>query len=231
MDTIALLCQKGGVGKSMTALTLAVAAEQAGKTVVVIDLDPQATACNWSDRREQRQGLTTPVVIDAQPARLANALAKAREQGVDLVLIDTPARSEHASHSAVENADLVLIPCRPQIYDLETIPNSQRLIALAGDKPTVAVLTSVPARGGRADQTRRAIEGMGIPVATAMLGQRAAFGDAAVLGLTVLEYQPHGKAAEESRKLYRYISGVLKKQETGKSSKQEIRKSGNVKLN
>ena len=92
MDTIALLCQKGGVGKSMTAITLAVAAELEGKKAVVIDLDPQATACSWSDRREQRQNLKTPFVTDAQPARLAKALEEARKGGVDLVLIDTPAR-------------------------------------------------------------------------------------------------------------------------------------------
>ena len=217
MNTIALLCQKGGAGKSMTAITLAVAAEQTGKTAVIIDLDPQGTACNWSDRRQQRQGITTPLVIDAQPSRLPNTLAKARERGVDLVLVDTPPRSEQSSHMAVQHADLVLIPCRPQIYDLETLPNSQRLIAIAGGRPTIALLNAVPSRGGRAEQTRKAIQGLGVEVCPPTLGHRAAFGDAAVAGLAVLEFQPRGKAAEESRKLYGYVAAVLRKQETGKS--------------
>ena len=201
----------------MTAITLAVAAEQAGKTAVIIDLDPQGTACNWSDRRQQRQGITTPLVIDAQPSRLPNTLAKARERGVDLVLIDTPPRSEQSSHMAVQHADLVLIPCRPQIYDLETVPNSQRLIAIAGGRPTIALLNAVPSRGGRAEQTRKAIQGLGVQVCPPTLGHRAAFGDAAVAGLAVLEFQPRGKAAEESRKLYGYVVAFLRKQETGKS--------------
>jgi chromosome partitioning protein len=36
---------------------------------MIIDLDPQATACNWGDRRK----LDAPVIVDAQPARLAKS--------------------------------------------------------------------------------------------------------------------------------------------------------------
>ena len=82
MITIALVAQKGGTGKTTLALMLAVAAEQAGRSdgwgpAVVLDIDPQATACKWGDRREA----STPVVIDAQPARLGRALETAAAEG------------------------------------------------------------------------------------------------------------------------------------------------------
>ncbi len=132
MYTIALIAQKGGTGKTTLAVSLAVAAGQVGLKALIFDLDPQATACNWKDRR-QGEG---PVVIDAQPSRLAAALEKCEENGVDFAVIDTPARSEQSALAAAKVADLVLIPCRPQAYDLETIPNTKEILALAGLLPS-----------------------------------------------------------------------------------------------
>ncbi len=205
MQTIALIAQKGGTGKTTLALALAVAAEQAGRRTVVIDLDPQATACNWADRRDA----DTPIVVDAQPTRLPRALEKAMEAGVNLAIIDTPARSEQTALAAAKCANLIIIPCRPQIYDLETVPNSRELITLAGDIPTLVVLIAVPARGARGDQARHALTGFGLAVCPPSLGHRAAFGDAGVRGLVALEHQPLGKAADEIKKVYKYISLFL----------------------
>ena len=205
MYTIAFLAQKGGTGKTTLALSLAVAATRTGLTVLVIDLDPQATACNWSDRRVQ----DTPLVIDAQPGRLPAALEKAKQGGVDLVLIDTPARSEQPALAAAKSADLVLIPCRPQAYDLETIPNTQELIALAGNKPSLALLNAVPPRGDRHEQARTFLDRLAVPVCPYMLGQRAAFSDAGALGLTPLEYDASGRAADEIKQVYKYIRRLL----------------------
>jgi hypothetical protein len=54
------------------------------------------------------------------------------------------------------------------------------------------VLVAVPPRGQRADQARRAIQGLGLRVCPHTLGHRTAWGDASALGLTVGEYQPAG---------------------------------------
>ena len=221
MKTIALIAQKGGTGKTTLTLSLAVAAEQDGKQAVIIDLDPQATACRWSDRRQA----DTPVVVDAQAARLGKALKAAEERGIDLVIVDTPARNADASLEAAKLADLVVLPCRTQIYDLETVPGSRKLVAVAGDTPILVVLNAVPPRGNRAEQTRKAITDFGLPVCSVTLGHRAAFGDAATRGLTALEYQPSGKAADESRKVYRYISNFLTNAQNGKLEHEQTRPS------
>jgi chromosome partitioning protein len=205
MQTIALIAQKGGTGKTTLALSLAVAASAAGRVPLIIDLDPQASACKWGDRRGQE----TPAIIDAQPPRLGNALEKARQAGVDLVLIDTPARIEQAAAEAARLADLVLIPCKPSIYDLETIQTTFDLVQGRAKRPPVVVLNAVPPQGARHEQAAQAIRAMNIAVCPVHIGQRVAFEYAAQLGQSVAEYEPDGKAASEIKHLYKSICRLL----------------------
>ena len=217
MYTVALIAQKGGTGKTTLAVSLAVAAGQVGMTAVIVDLDPQATACNWKDRRKS----DGPVVIDAQPARLAAALAKAAENGVDFAVIDTPARNEQSALAAAKAADLVLIPCRPQAYDLETIPNTKEILALAGNTPVLAILNAVPAIGDRHEQARALLHRLQVPVCPYMLGNRAVFGDAGAVGQAAQEYDPRGKGAAEILQVYKYTLSTLVQLKDKHKPKQE----------
>ncbi|MCY4028459.1 MAG: ParA family protein [Acidobacteria bacterium] len=79
MTTISILSQKGGAGKTSLAINLAGAAETAGQDAVSIDLDPQASAKSWYDRRDKEN----PVVISAQAAALSEVLATAAAHGAD----------------------------------------------------------------------------------------------------------------------------------------------------
>jgi chromosome partitioning protein len=201
MQTLAMIAQKGGTGKTTLALSLAVAAEAAGRSVLVVDLDPQASACKWSDRRSGEM----PSVIDAQPARLAAALAKAEQAGIELAIVDTPARVEQAAAEAAKVADLVLIPCKPSILDLETLRATVELVLGRSRRAPLVILNAVPAQGTRHDQAAEAIIGMGLEVCPAYIGQRVAFEYAAQSGQTVTEYEPEGRAASEIRQLYEAI--------------------------
>ena len=97
MLTIAVIAQKGGVGKTTVALNLAVAAVREGLSVAVLDTDPQASAARWGDSR----GGEPPTVAAAQASRLPILLAAERRKGVDLVLIDTgPANDTSALAAA-----------------------------------------------------------------------------------------------------------------------------------
>ena len=111
MKTISIISQKGGAGKTTIALNLATAAEEAGHSAVVIDLDPQASAKGWHDHRQKE----SPVVISAQASRISDVLVTAREHGADICIIDTAPHSETAALAAARAADLILIPCRPGI--------------------------------------------------------------------------------------------------------------------
>lgn len=208
MKVISILAQKGGSGKTTLATALAVAAQTDGKSVAIIDLDPQATACKWGDRRN-----ADPVIISIQPARLANALATARDNQADLVIIDTPPRAADAAMAAAQSADLILIPCRPTINDLETILTTKSLIGGAGGAARIAViLNAVPPQGTHRQQAEDAIRDMGLPVYPVAFGHRAAFVNAAVIGKSAAEIDPSGKAADEIKHLYKFTCELLNQQ-------------------
>ena len=198
MDVIAIIAQKGGTGKTTLALSMAVAAQRAGRTVAIIDLDPQASASNWGDRRKANQ----PAIVSAQPARLPQILEAAEESGADLIVIDTPPRAEHAAIAAARAAHLVLVPCRPSIFDLETFSTTLDLIAAVGSKPLAAVLNAVPTRGQKRQQAEQALKELDISVCPEVFGARVAFDHANTVGLSAQEYEPASKAAEEIQNVY-----------------------------
>src|SRR4051812_10256439 len=128
MKVLAIISQKGGAGKTTLTLHLAVAAELAGLTAAVIDLDPQPSATGWRDTRTTE----TPAVVSAQAARLTKVLETAAGHGVALAIIDTAPHSESSALAAARAADLILIPCRPAILDLRAIGTTVDLAKLAG---------------------------------------------------------------------------------------------------
>lgn len=196
MKTISIISQKGGAGKTTLALNLAAAAEALGHSTVVIDLDPQASAKGWHDHRNKE----TPVVISSHASRLADVLETARKHGAALCIIDTAPHSETTALAAAKAADLILIPCRPAVFDLRAISSSVDLVQLA-KKPALIVLNAAQPRGTLADQAETAIKAYGIPVAKARITQRAAFVHSLTAGQTVIEFEPEGNAAAEVKAL------------------------------
>lgn len=206
MRTIAIISQKGGAGKTTTAINLAVAAEQAKRATVIIDLDPQASASAWGDSRAQ----STPIIASIQPARLTATLETARTHRAKFAVIDTAPHAESPALAAARAADLVLIPCRPSVLDLRAISASADLAQLAGTR-AIAVLCAVPARGPLAVEAKVAIEAHGLTVAPMQVGHRAAYVHAMTAGEGVLEHAPKSKASTEIQKLFRWAWKEAKK--------------------
>ena len=197
MQVISLVSTKGGAGKTSISAGLAV---ELG--AVLLDLDPQRSACHWSERRE----FDTPVVTAVAPDRLRPVLEAAADQGVSVVVVDTPPRSSAAVLAAARVATLIVVPLRPQILDLETVAKTLELLSGVSPLPeVVAVLVAVPPRGPRIDQAREALQAMGVRVCPHTIGHRAAWGDSIALGLTPGEYQPRARAAAELRRLSDWI--------------------------
>ncbi len=204
MKTIAIVSQKGGSGKTTLALHLAVASAAEGRNTAVIDLDPQASSANWSDRRAAE----LPVVLSAHASRLQHEIQRVCGIGGEMLYVDTAPHSDSAALEAARIADLVLIPCRPAILDLEAITNTLAFIRTTGT-PALVVLNAIAATGQDAVLAEEALSSHDVETCPVRLGRRVAFARALLSGQSAQEYEPFGKAALEVKRLHDFISARL----------------------
>ena len=205
MRTLALINQKGGVGKTTVALHLAAAFWQHGHNTLILDLDPQASAAEWHDARSAEM----PHVESIQPARLAKVVEHAREIATGVLILDTAPHAEATAIEAARCADLVLVPCQPSIMDLRAMRKTIELLKLV-KAPAFAILNGVPAQGAVAEEAAEMIEaGLGLPVCPVRLGDRVAYSRCLISGQTAQEFEPLGKAAREIEQLHTWACEQL----------------------
>ena len=204
MKTVAILSRKGGTGKTTIATNLAIAAEMAGHTTALIDLDPQSSAAKWADNRNG----DTPAVISTHSERLPKILKLASENGATLAILDTAPHTEASALDAARAAEMVVIPCKPALIDLQSIGSTIDVIRLA-KVPARIVFNSVPSRGDLAKQAREAVSIYNVPCAPCELGHRIAFVHAYNAGLTAQEFEPSSKASSEVQALYAYLASEM----------------------
>ena len=207
MKILAVISQKGGVGKTTIATALAVAAELDGESVVLFDLDPQASACFWADRRKATGGGETPVVRDVNYNRLPHVIEAMRTAGCELVILACPPVHRDIADEAIRAADMVLIPTRAEALDIRAMTQTVRLVQQLGKRPSV-VLTFCPPVGAELEQAREIVGKLGADLAPS-IHMRKAFSRAQQDGLTAQEYEPAGKAAQELQELYEYSAIAL----------------------
>jgi chromosome partitioning protein len=146
-------------------------------------------------------------VIAATAQELPRLLGEARKQGAELLIIDTAGRSDVTTAHVAQVADLVLIPCRPSVYDLEASQHTAGQVKRAGTKRAAFVLNAVPARGTRGQEACDALEAL-FPVSPVELHHLVAYADALNDGRSVEELEPSGKAAGEIRALFEWLAAL-----------------------
>lgn len=204
MQVITIAMQKGGVGKSTLARSLAVAAARDGLSVLIIDMDAQQSVSQWAERREEDM----PVVEFSTENELPKKL-KLANGAADLVVIDTPPARSTEAPAAVEVADLVLIPTTPDVEPLEQMPRTLRLCR-GFSRPVWAVINMAnPTGPAEVAQTREVIEAMGAKAAPVVLHRRKSHRDASASGQTVQEADPSSKAADEVAALWKWVRAEL----------------------
>jgi chromosome partitioning protein len=199
MKAITFATQKGGSGKSTLCISLAVAAQEAGQSVCILEMDRQATISDWAEHRKQ----ASPEVAQVDATQLDDIMARLRRSDFDYVFIDTPGVDSPGSLAAIRAADLCVIPCRPTPADLRAFkPTLAAIYRL--EKKFTFVLNQTPPRSYRVRDATDGLAVLGV-LPEVNIVMRNDHQDALGLGQGVTEFNPTGPAAAEVRQLWAWI--------------------------
>lgn len=204
MQVLAVLAQKGGVGKSMLARSLAVQALLDGLKTAVLDADPQGTVIAWSRRRK----LGAPAVVPLGSQTIAEALRDLAARGADLVVIDTPPHSQPIISVAAAAADAAILVTGPFPEDLEQVGVAAGIVQSLG-KPAGIILNKTPPKSHALILARAALTTFRIPICPTALVMLLSHPYASAEGLSAQEREPSSKAAAEIAAVWAWIKGSI----------------------
>lgn len=214
MAIIAVAGRKGGIGKSTIVGNLAAEFAGMGRSVAVLDADPQHSLVAWAAQGDGMLARSIQKVTDH--ADTLRSRAKNAEKDVDIVLIDTPPGMPEIGYQAALAADLLLLPCGPSPLDLFALKQalSLGLKARAERRSKKPRIRFVPSRVVMTTNLGRglasSLKEMGRKVLPA-IGQRVVVAEAVARGLTVAEYAPDSAAHEEFRNLAKAVDKLLRR--------------------
>lgn len=203
---IAILNQKGGVGKTTIATNLGVSLLKQDKKVLLVDSDPQGSLRDWNEANEGK--IINVIGLDRE------TIAKDIEgvkQGYDIVIIDGAPQSSKLAGASIKAADIVIIPVTPSPYDVWACADLVEIIKarqeVANGHPLCYFLISRARKGTTlGDEVRSALSEYNIPILTAFTTHREVYAKTASDGLTVVN---DGKAIEATNEITSLANEIL----------------------
>lgn len=197
---IAVINQKGGTGKTSLTMLLAGTWGMAGKRVMVVDADPQATASQWSVAGEGDAFPATVVSMSHAGNKLAREIQK-HVDNYDFILIDCPPSVEQVqSQSALLIADIALVPIPPSPPALWGSQGIKLLIERAqtiNDSLRAYIVLNMVKRTALSRDVQKLLDSFGIPRLKSTMRVLTAYEEAAALGTTLQSLGGSAKAAAD----------------------------------
>ena len=209
---VTLMGQKGGVGKSTTAICLAMVAFERGLSTLLVDADPQGTIRTWGEvAAEQQRPAPTVVAMGAAMHRPGQLESVARNY--EWTFIDCPPRHGEVQRSALMVADLAILPCGPSASDVWALSTSLELVRSAREVreslQACIVITRKQPRTSLGKEARRVLEQSGVQVLVSESFYRVAYQEALAGGAGVTGQRHRDPAACEMRALFEEVERLV----------------------
>lgn len=187
--------QKGGSGKTTLTVNLAIALRRAGRSVAVLDTDPQGSLGRWFMERMDAQGEDEGLEFTTSSAWGASYEAEKLKKRFDVVLIDTPPKIESDLRPALRVADLVVVPVASSQVDLWATEGVLDL-AQRERRPVLVVLNRTRPNTRLGAEVAAGAAALGVAVAQAQIAHRVAYAETLGRGSAVAE-GPRGPGRDE----------------------------------
>lgn len=212
---VTVMGQKGGVGKSTTAICLAMAAFERGHRTLLVDADPQGTIRTWSEVAAEYQR-AAPTVVSMGASMHREGQLDVVAASYDWTFIDCPPRHGEVQRSALMIADVALLPCGPTASDVWALTSSLELVRAAQSLrerlAACVVVTRKQPRTALGKEARSVLEKSGLRVLGSELFYRVAYQEALAAG-TGVTGRRRDAAANEVQALFEELEKFVDAEE------------------
>ncbi len=184
---VAIVNQKGGVGKTTLATNIATKLHLNNTKVLLVDSDPQGSARDWYE-----SGKSDLRVIGMDRPKSLEKDLKAISKGFDWVIIDGVPQIKEISVAAIKCADLLIIPVQPSPYDIlatidlvEIIKERQEITD--GKPKAYFCVNRKISNTSLGKEVFPALRKLGLPVMESSTTQRVAYSENVSQGKTVFD--------------------------------------------